>query len=395
MEEPTGFQSFDEIIASKHRQGQGVDEGLPTQRTEKHGGSGGRPRHSRNPRMQSSYDNEGGGKSPVDPEDLILAIKMLITNSQAGALIGAQGSAVKELIQISTARVSVSEHNYPGTAMRTVYITGDEEAIGTAASLVVELVAQEELAKSRTDQEPWTWTPRVVHNRGGRTTNVDVEVTITVPASSAGLLLGKGGSNKRGIEDEAGVALTMSDKSDPCNDITMERTMTITGKTTAVINAVYLIIDKLNKDLESCQFVVRGTTFGQGVKNMMLTSGGGRGAGGRSKRLSSHSVDSGEGERAPRKGKGGHSVSNDFVRELSATQVVELAVHDTAVGSILGPGGSKLRDIMSLSGAQINVSNRGDFMEGTRDRRVTIEGSPSCVKSAKELVLHILSQNEN
>lgn len=360
MDEP--FQSLDEMIMSKMQQGRS-SRGGPR--------SGGAPRSA---------------LPPTDPEDYCLAVKMLITNSQAGALIGSQGTAVKELIQISCARVSVSEHNYPGTAYRTVYITGDDEAVGTAASLVVELVAQEELAKSRTDQESWTWTPRVVHHQGGRTSNVEVEVVLTVPASSAGLLLGKGGATKRGIEDEAGVSLSMSDKSDPSNDITQERTLTVSGKTSACINAIHQIIAKLSSDLEAAQFVVKGTTFGQIVKSQMLTTGG-RGAG-RGKRLQAHSTDSGD---APRKGKG-HSISNEFVRELSATQVVELAVHDTHVGSILGQGGCKLRDIMSVSGAQITVSTRGEFMEGTRDRKVTIEGSPQCVKQAKELVLHILSQ---
>ena len=374
MDEP--FQSLDDIIASK------MQQSSSSPRSGGRSSGGGRGSQSR-----------ASGVPPADPEDYCLAVKMLITNSQAGALIGTQGTAVKELIQISCARVSVSEHNYPGTAYRTVYITGDDEAVGTAASLVVELVAQEELAKSRSspDQESWTWTPRVVHHQGGgRTSNVDVEVVLTVPASSAGLLLGKGGATKRGIEDEAGVSLSMSDKSDPSNDITQERTLTVSGKTSACINAIYQIIGKLSSDLEAAQFVVKGTTFGQGVKTQMLTTTG-RGGAGRGKRLQAQSTDSGD---APRKGKG-HSISNEFVRELSATQVVELAVHDTHVGSILGQGGCKLRDIMSVSGAQITVSTRGEFMEGTRDRKVTIEGTPQCVKQAKELVLHILSQQDS
>lgn len=368
------FQTLDDIIAQKQSQAQAGG-----------GKSSGRSRGPRNPRSMPPYSVSSAKNSiPTDPEDYCLAIKMLITNSQAGALIGAQGSAVKELIQITTARVSLSEHNYPGTASRTVYITGSEEAVGHAASLVVELVAQEEMAKTKSDRESWTWSPKAVAANGGRTSNVDVAISITVPATSAGLLLGKGGSTKRAIEEESGISMSMSDKSNPSNEITQERCLTLTGKTSNCINGIFLILDKLNSDLENAQFVVKGTTFGQGVKNLIFTSGA-RG-GGRKSLPFSASVDSednsGEGRGRGRRGRGNRNapINSEFVRELSASTIVELAVHDSHCGSILGPGGSKLRDIMSLSGANISISNRGDLVDGSRDRKVTIEGSPNCVK---------------
>jgi hypothetical protein len=83
-----------------------------------------------------------------------------------------------------------------------------------------------------------------------------------------------------------------------------------------------------------------------------------------------------------------------MVRELSASTVVELAVHDAHVGSILGPGGSKLREISGLSGARIVVSSRKDMSEDTRERRVTIEGPPTCVAAARDLVLHIIGLSD-
>ena len=349
-----------------------------------------------------------GGSSPGDitPEEYGLAIKMLITNSQAGALIGSHGNAVKELIQITSARVSVSDHNYPRTTCRTVYITGSEESVGHAASMVVELVAQEEMAKLRNNREAWTWSPREVSANGGRTTNVDVDVSITVPASSAGLLLGKGGSVKRAIEEESGCKLAMSDKSDPSAELTHERMIILTGKVSCVINGLYLILDKLSSDLEAAQFVVKGTTFGQGVKSFLTNPSGRSRSGGRGAKAARTDDGEGDGNRGSGNfragGRGGGRGGDDSrrgggggdapFRELYASTVVELAVHDSHVGSILGPGGTKLRDIMSLSGASITISNRSDLTEGSRDRKVTIDGSPSCVKTAKELVLHILSQ---
>jgi len=370
---------------------------------------------------------------PIDDSvpELILAIKILITNSQAGALIGAQGNAVKELIQITSARISVSEHSYPGTpGLRTVFITGSEEAVGLATSMIFELIGQEEMARARLDRDAWTWSPKSSSASAGRTSNIDVSIIVAIPSTAAGVLLGKGGSTKRAIEEESGIALAFSPKNDPNHDITQERTVHLTGKTGNCINAVYLILDKFMNNLEAAQFVVKGTTFGQGVKTMGgiypvgYTSSSSRipGITGSSspafvqshQQSSSHAhvfhnslgpstvssgspvrkaVGSGISSGMAMAGVGGRG-TEAMVRELSASTVVELAVHDAHVGSILGPGGSKLREISGLSGARIVVSSRKDMSEDTRERRVTIEGPPTCVAAARDLVLHIIGLSD-
>ena len=386
-----------------------------------------------NDTMQVLYPRSSrlvGGPIDESVPELILAIKILITNSQAGALIGAQGNAVKELIQITSARISVSEHSYPGTpGLRTVFITGSEEAVGLAASMIIELIGQEELARARLDRDAWTWSPKSMSANAGRTSNTDVSLIVAIPSTAAGVLLGKGGSTKRAIEEESGIALAFSPKNCPNHDITQERTVHLTGKTGNCINAVYLILDKFMSNLEAAQFVVKGTTFG-GVKtnySVGSTSSSPRvpGLTGSSNpafvqlqssvgshvfhnHLGPSIVPSGSPARKSggmlavgggmpggiaMAGVGGRG-TEAMVRELSASTVVELAVHDAHVGSLIGPGGSKLREISGLSGAKIVVSSRKDMPEDTRERKVTIEGSPSCVAAAKELVLHILGLSE-
>ena len=46
----------------------------------------------------------------------------------------------------------------------------------------------------------------------------------------------------------------------------------------------------------------------------------------------------------------------------------------------------------SLSGAKISISQRGEFVEGTNNRLVTITGSPACAQTAHTLVVHKLKQ---
>jgi hypothetical protein len=68
----------------------------------------------------------------------LISIKFLITHSLAGSFIGVGGASIKELMDISGARVSVSSHSdlYPGTSDRVLLITGSPTSVVFAATLV-------------------------------------------------------------------------------------------------------------------------------------------------------------------------------------------------------------------------------------------------------------------
>ena len=59
-------------------------------------------------------------------QNLKLAIKFLVTNNLAGSLIGPGGNSIKELIEITEAKIHVSAAGtvYPGTNERIVFISG-------------------------------------------------------------------------------------------------------------------------------------------------------------------------------------------------------------------------------------------------------------------------------
>ncbi|TMW80970.1 protein BTR1-like [Solanum lycopersicum] len=58
------------------------------------------------------------------------------------------------------------------------------------------------------------------------------------------------------------------------------------------------------------------------------------------------------------------------VRDNSMT----IGVADEHVGLVLGRNGRSIIEISQLSGARIKISDRGDFLSGTSDRKVTITG---------------------
>uniref|UniRef100_A0A8B9CXC6 K Homology domain-containing protein n=1 Tax=Anser brachyrhynchus TaxID=132585 RepID=A0A8B9CXC6_9AVES len=69
-----------------------------------------------------------------------------------------------------------------------------------------------------------------------------------------------------------------------------------------------------------------------------------------------------------------------------AKELVEIAVPENLVGAILGKGGKTLVEYQELTGARIQISKKGDFIPGTRSRRVTITGPPAATQAAQYLI---------
>lgn len=70
------------------------------------------------------------------------------------------------------------------------------------------------------------------------------------------------------------------------------------------------------------------------------------------------------------------------VRDNSMT----IGVADEHVGLVLGRNGRSIIEISQLSGARIKISDRGDFLSGTSDRKVTITGSQRAIRTAESMI---------
>ncbi|XP_047033715.1 RNA-binding protein Pasilla isoform X7 [Helicoverpa zea] len=71
---------------------------------------------------------------------------------------------------------------------------------------------------------------------------------------------------------------------------------------------------------------------------------------------------------------------------------VEIA--EVIVGAILGPGGRSLVEIQQMSGANIQISKKGTFAPGTRNRIVTISGSATAISNAQYLIDQKIQEEE-
>lgn len=61
---------------------------------------------------------------------------------------------------------------------------------------------------------------------------------------------------------------------------------------------------------------------------------------------------------------------------------------------ILGPGGRSLIEIQHISGANIQISKKGIFAPGTRNRIVTITGQAHAINTAHFLIEQRITEEE-
>ncbi|XP_065352754.1 RNA-binding protein Pasilla isoform X3 [Cloeon dipterum] len=80
--------------------------------------------------------------------------------------------------------------------------------------------------------------------------------------------------------------------------------------------------------------------------------------------------------------------------ELKDMKKVDLEVGENIVGAILGPGGRSLVEIQHLSGANIQISKKGTFAPGTRNRIVSISGIPNAIATAQYLIEQRINEEE-
>ncbi|XP_055677079.1 RNA-binding protein Pasilla isoform X2 [Lutzomyia longipalpis] len=80
--------------------------------------------------------------------------------------------------------------------------------------------------------------------------------------------------------------------------------------------------------------------------------------------------------------------------DLGAKDSKNVEIPEVIVGAILGPGGRSLIEIQRASGATIQISKKGMFVPGTRNRIVTITGQPHAVTFAHFLIEQKISEEE-
>ncbi|XP_010267291.1 PREDICTED: protein BTR1 isoform X2 [Nelumbo nucifera] len=278
-------------------------------------------------------------KSPTsDDKEKHTYIKFLVSNAAAGSVIGKGGSTITDFQSQSGARIQLSRNHefFPGTSDRIIMISGAFNDIIKAMELILAKLLSEAHAEDGDDADPKS------------------KVRLIVPNSSCGGIIGKGGATiKSFIEDsQAGIKISPQDH----NFIGLnDRLVTLTGSPEEQMRAIYLILSKLTEDAHYSQSM--NTPFSYAVAYNAIHFGP--------------------------NGTGGKFQNNKEDRGNSVT----IGVADEHIGVVVGRGGRNIMEISQVSGARIKISDRGDFMSGTSDRKVTITGSQGAIRAAEAMIM--------
>ncbi|GKV34222.1 hypothetical protein SLEP1_g42616 [Rubroshorea leprosula] len=266
-------------------------------------------------------------------------VRFLVSNAAAGSVIGKGGSTITEFQSKSGARIQLSRSHefFPGTSDRIIMISGTIDDVLKALELILAKLLSELNVDDGDDAEPRT------------------KVRLIVPNSSCGSIIGKGGSTiKSFIEDsQAGIKISPQDNNYyGLND----RLVTLTGTLDEQMRAFELILPKLAEDPHYSQNIHAPFSYAAAYNAMNY---------------------------APN-GAGGAKFQN---QKEDYSNSVTIGVADGHIGLVLGRGGRNISEISQVSGARIKISDRGDFMSGTTDRKVTITGSQRAIRQAESMIM--------
>ncbi|KAB2063439.1 hypothetical protein ERO13_A10G200400v2 [Gossypium hirsutum] len=265
-------------------------------------------------------------------------IRFLVSNAAAGSVIGKGGSTITDFQSRSGARIQLSRNHefFPGTSDRIIMVSGTVDEVLKVMELILGKLLNELNIEENDDVEPRT------------------KVRLVVPNSSCGSLIGKGGATIKSFIEESQAGIKISPQDNNFNGLN-DRLVTLTGTLDEQMRAIELILSKLSEDPHYSQAMHAPFSYAATYNSMSYAPNG---AGGK--------------------------FSNP---KEDRSNSITIGVSDGHIGLVLGRGGRNIMEISQVSGARIKISDRGDFMSGTTDRKVTITGSQRAIRQAETMIM--------
>uniref|UniRef100_A0A023FJ85 Putative polyc-binding alphacp-1 n=1 Tax=Amblyomma cajennense TaxID=34607 RepID=A0A023FJ85_AMBCJ len=330
----------------------------------------------------------------LDGPSVTLTVRLIMQGKEVGSIIGKKGDNIKKFREESGAKINISDGSCPE---RIVTVTGSTEAILKAFSLIARKF-EEMLSLLCLPVQTVGPTLQELQSNGSHLPKPPVTLRLIVPASQCGSLIGKGGSKIKEIREVTGASIQVASEMLPNST---ERAVTVSGTADAITKCIYQICCVM---MESPP---KGATIPYRPKPAMppvIFAGGqaytvqGQYAIPHPDLTKLHQLALQHAPLLP-----GHSVGAINPQALAAlattnnlrpntaaaaiatasTTTTEMTIPNDLIGCIIGKGGSKINEIRQLSGATIKISNSE---EGSRDRTVTISGTPEAINLAQYLI---------
>ncbi|CAN6657580.1 hypothetical protein TRVA0_030S00342 [Trichomonascus vanleenenianus] len=380
------------------------------------GGSYSRNHHRGHHPRGHQGNNGGASQNPT-----FIHLRILVSTREAVAILGKKGSSIARIRDASNAKLNVSE-NVPGIQERVVNVRGPAEFVAKAAGLIARTLFEEPFDKpSSPDARPFN-------------------MRILMPHTMMGALIGKGGSKFREIEEVSAAKLRAHEQQLP---LSTDRILVVQGVADAIHIAVYYIATtylqhkeylsnarQQQYDPAAAMKQSRGSHHGggggggggkwdgSGMSNMQSHSnpiapsdsgyygdayGGGMMGAGPSHRVGPQPYyqSSAPSYTNPSNRYGDNRISppappDAMIPSLQEAQAAaraappgqqnysqEVYIPNEYVGSVIGKGGQKIKDIRHFSGSKVKVE---DTLNERNQRLIHIVGTPESNQVAIYLI---------
>ncbi|XP_067830928.1 RNA-binding protein Nova-1-like [Heptranchias perlo] len=322
----------------------------------------------------------------VNP-DRVKQAKLIVPNSTAGLIIGKGGATVKAVMEQSGAWVQLSQKPEGiNLQERVVTVSGEGEQNRKAVELIVQKIQEDPQSGSCLNISYANISGPVANSNPTGSPYANSTEVLPAAASAAGLL---GHANLAGV---AGFTTGLSG---------------FTGNDLLAISSALNTLASYGYNTNSLGLGLNPATA-TGVLAAVAASANPTAAAA-ANLLASYANEASAGANAPGSTVGTFSLgslataaTNGYFGAASplaagsilaaeklgegAKDVVEIAVPENLVGAILGKGGKTLVEYQELTGARIQISKKGEFIPGTRNRKVTITGTAAATQAAQYLI---------
>jgi len=335
-------------------------------------------------------------------------LKLLVPNFIAGKLIGKGGTTLSEIKSKFSASVQVSSNNefFPGTDERIVTIATEKENLKDFLTYLIDTIQVDKDCEK------------------GPLNSGNLDVKIVVTNVGAGLVIGKGGTTIKSIQEESRAKVYLSKRDD--GKAESERVVVVSGSNEQRIKACCQIIENMSSEPEKmCTSNIRygasalntnSLSFSKNMFNNLPSetpsflynsaSNGQRQAIGIPRAENSFNLSRGENSfnlsRAennfslPRAENFGlPSYEPSYEPRSHVVFYGQMEIPDDIVGAILGKQGQTIKEIIQASGAKIKFSAKDEYAPGTTDRILTIRGNINQITAAYKLVDQKVAQVEH
>ncbi|XP_034947801.1 insulin-like growth factor 2 mRNA-binding protein 2 isoform X5 [Chelonus insularis] len=285
-------------------------------------------------------------------------LRILVQSDMVGAIIGRQGSTIRQITQMTRARVDVHRKDNVGSVEKAITIYGNPENCTNACKKILEVMQQE----------------------ANNTNKGEIILKILAHNNLIGRIIGKGGNTIKRIMMDTDTKITVSSIND-INSFNLERIITVKGSIDNMSKAEAMISSKLRQSYENdLQAMAPQSVMFPGLHPMAMMSTAGMGYSSRGPGLY------GSGP-APYPYQG--SLPTQQGAPASDTpETTFLYIPNNSVGAIIGTKGSHIRNIIRFSGASVKIAplEQEKPADQQTERKVTIVGSPESQWKAQYLI---------